>query len=88
MVILKQNLDTLGVPDELIWTTFFDLYETLEGYVSHLIKVSFVTFRLFGIEWKFYTNQQRTLTSSLFTTFFQMKNSQSTRFKTTDSGSR
>lgn len=39
MVVLKQNLSSLGVPDPALWQTFFDLYETLEGYVSHLIKV-------------------------------------------------
>jgi hypothetical protein len=48
--VLKSNLVTLGTEDiykgfisqnefELLWTTFFDLYDTLESFGSHLTKV-------------------------------------------------
>jgi hypothetical protein len=51
MAVLKQNLKCLGgeaikekVVDkeefETLWTTFFDLYDTLESFGSHLTKVS------------------------------------------------
>lgn len=51
MAVLKYNLKTLaqdgklyqGVQTkaefELMWTTFFDLYDTLESFGSHLTKV-------------------------------------------------
>jgi hypothetical protein len=43
VLILKQNLAWTQFEDEIMntmWETFFDLYDTLEGFVSHLIKVS------------------------------------------------
>ena len=65
MAVLKSNLKTLasdgkvyqGVQTkaefELMWTTFFDLYDTLESFGSHLTKVSINSIpneicRLFG----------------------------------------
>ena len=48
MSLLKANLQLVG-KDELpikladfenLWTTFFDLYDTLESFGSHLTKVS------------------------------------------------
>lgn len=51
MAVLKSNLQVLGKPEiyqhmitqqefEMLWTTFFDLYDTLESFGSHLTKVS------------------------------------------------
>jgi hypothetical protein len=52
MSVLKSNLKRLGNESvysqlglnqadfELLWTTFFDLYDTLESFGSHLTKVS------------------------------------------------
>jgi hypothetical protein len=51
MAVLKNNLKTLGQENiykgiltkqefETHWTTFFDLYDTLESFGSHLTKVS------------------------------------------------
>ena len=57
----------LGVPDEEIWKAFFDLYETMDGYVSHLLKVSYFTDRQFGIEWSYFMNLFEKFNSNLFT---------------------
>lgn len=52
MAVLKNNLKVMGAQEslyaglltkaefELHWTTFFDLYDTLESFGSHLTKVS------------------------------------------------
>ena len=51
MAVLKQNLKTIanealyqGVINkqefEQMWTTFFDIYDTLESFGSHLTKVT------------------------------------------------
>jgi len=67
---LKQNLSTLGVPDEEVWKAFFDLYETMEGYVSHLLKVSHFTDRQFGIEWSIFMSKSE---KSILNLFMNMK---------------
>lgn len=51
MTVLKHNLQAMGTEElykgfiskaefEGLWTTFFDLYDTLESFGSHLTKVS------------------------------------------------
>jgi hypothetical protein len=36
---VKQNLKAQGVGEnELLWTTFFDIFGTLESFGSHLVK--------------------------------------------------
>lgn len=51
MTVLKNNIMSLGKPEiyktyidqeefEKLWTIFFDLYDTLESFGSHLTKVN------------------------------------------------
>ncbi len=70
MATLKNNLKTLGQENiykgilskqefETHWTTFFDLYDTLESFGSHLTKVSYLhvlsdQYRQYGRELKFF----------------------------------
>lgn len=55
MAVLKSNLKALASEElykhmltkaefELLWTTFFDLYDTLESFGSHLTKVRHYTY--------------------------------------------
>ena len=70
MTVLKHNLQVMGTEElykgfiskvefEGLWTTFFDLYDTLESFGSHLTKVSLFfhkyCFRLSGTELKFFS---------------------------------
>ena len=52
MSVLKNNLSVIGSENlykgfitqdefETLWTTFFDIFDTLESFGSHLTKVSF-----------------------------------------------
>ena len=47
ILILKRNIKTFETTNELLWTTFFDIYDTFESFGSHLTRAVWPRTELF-----------------------------------------